>query len=201
MGETMAPFQLNIPLFSSIKSRILRRQFQHQPETPFPCSYWVLPGRLLAGEYAGSIGASKAIKRLPALIHAGIRVWIDLTEPDERPEYSELLHSIARNMAVRVEYHRFPICDFKAPSAQKMVEILDCIDLYLGENKPVYFHCLGGIGRTGTVAGCYLVRHGLSGEEALERIHELRARTPNKKRRSPETSAQRAMVLNWQLGR
>ena len=31
----------------------------------------------------------------------------------------------------------------------------------------MYLHCWGGVGRTGTVVGCWLVRHGRTGDEAL----------------------------------
>ena len=46
--------------------------------------------------------------------------------------------------------------------------ILDEIDGAILNGKTVYVHCLGGIGRTGTVVGCYLVRHGIAaGGKAL----------------------------------
>jgi len=57
-------------------------------------------------------------------------------------------------------------------------------------------HCLGGLGRTGTVVGCFLVRHGLSGAQALETIQLLRRTTPNADSPSPEAEMQRWMVLN-----
>jgi protein-tyrosine phosphatase len=59
----------------------------------------------------------------------------------------------------------------------------------------VYVHCRGGIGRTGTVIGCWLARNGLTGQAALDRIAELRAGTPDGYTQSPETAAQRAFVL------
>ena len=80
-----------------------------------------------------------------------------------------------------------------------MVKILDTIDEALAEGHTVYVHCWGGIGRTGTVVGCHLVRHGKQGEEALEEIArwwqtiEKRPRHP----RSPETEAQVDYILNW----
>ena len=76
---------------------------------------------------------------------------------------------------------------------------LDAIDEALDAGRNVYVHCWGGIGRTGTVVGCWLVRHGMTGDEALAEIAERwrgmekRYRHP----RSPQTAQQRAYVRNW----
>jgi protein tyrosine phosphatase len=58
-------------------------------------------------------------------------------------------------------------------------------------------HCWGGVGRTGTVVGCWLVRHGLAGGDALARVEALRATTPKANRPSPETDTQRDLVRGW----
>jgi protein-tyrosine phosphatase len=71
----------------------------------------------------------------------------------------------------------------------------------LEQGETAYVHCYGGIGRTGTVIGCYLVRHGMSGKEALAEIAHLRQVTPVDWVTSPETRAQRQMVWNWSPGR
>jgi len=78
-----------------------------------------------------------------------------------------------------------------------MRQILDTLDEALQAGHVVYVHCWGGIGRTGTVVGCYLVRHGFTGEEALQRIACWVAGTPKAHRPSPETAEQRRMVLDW----
>ncbi len=39
-------------------------------------------------------------------------------------------------------------------------------------------HCWGGVGRTGTVVGCWLVRHGLDDGDAIARIATLRRELP-----------------------
>ena len=51
---------------------------------PFPRSYWVIPGKLLAGCYPGSKDPWEATDKLTALINSGIRHVINLMEPDER---------------------------------------------------------------------------------------------------------------------
>ena len=78
-----------------------------------------------------------------------------------------------------------------------MASILETIDGLLASGREVYVHCYGGIGRTGTVVGCFLARHGMAGAEALEQIARWRERTPDGWIRSPETDEQRRMVLNW----
>lgn len=51
---------------------------------PFPHSYWVIPGQLLAGCYPGAKDLREATDKLTALINAGIRHVINLMKPDER---------------------------------------------------------------------------------------------------------------------
>ena len=81
-----------------------------------------------------------------------------------------------------------------------MIRILDALDGALAEGQVVYLHCYAGIGRTGTVVGCYLVRHGLHGSEALREIQRLRQGVPDGWVTSPETRVQREMVWNWPVG-
>ena len=99
-----------------------------------------------------------------------------------------------------VEYHHHPIPDLSVPRDRRhMVAILDRIDAALAAGRKVYVHCWGGTGRTGTVIGCYLVRHGLTGEAALARVLELwrtMAKAPLKWR-SPETEEQHDYVRRW----
>lgn len=167
---------------------------------PIPDSYWVIPGRLLAGEYPGHPDDTRARQKLGLLLEAGITLFFDLTEPGEyglRP-YAQLLAELAAPRGQRCEHRRFPIPDFGTVAPHALAELLADIDAALEAGHRPYVHCYGGIGRTGTVVGCYLVEHGLSSADALATIARLRADTPDGIRQSPETAAQRAMVHAWQ---
>jgi protein-tyrosine phosphatase len=87
-----------------------------------------------------------------------------------------------------------------ATSAEQMCETLSVIDRALTAGRAVYVHCLAGIGRTGTVVGCYLVRHGTSRADALPALAQLRRFAPDADAISPETEEQRQFVRMWQPG-
>jgi hypothetical protein len=167
------------------------------PLPPLPNSYWVTPGMLLAGEYPGDSEESKTHEKITRLLEAGIQVFIDLTWKDELASYVPVLMELVASRSQPVFYCAFPIRDFGVPTHSTMKAILDCIDWSITHKQPVYLHCWGGVGRTGTVVGCYLVRHGASGPEALERLNILRLHTSKWWRPSPETEEQCAFVLSW----
>ena len=175
---------------------------------PFPRSYWVVPGKLLAGYYPGDLDTSKMEKKLKGLLRAGIRYVINLMEEDEQNwdgkrfrSYEDDIKRYARQEEVEITLVRRPIEDLSAPTPEYLRNILDDIDNAISQNKPVYIHCWGGKGRTGTVVGCYLARHGYAqGEYVLNLIHKLRKNDPEVYHASPETRQQRDMVTNWQEG-
>jgi hypothetical protein len=158
-------------------------------------TYWVTD-RLLAGEFpsAGGDEASKA--KLSQYESHGVSCYIDLTKEGEKgAPYDELLKS----MGSLAEYHRVAFADGGLPSKESMRGILDMIDAKAGVNQTSYVHCGGGVGRTGTVVGCYLRRHGWSGSEALDEVKRLfqnsgrSAKSPD----SPATDDQKEYVRNW----
>ncbi len=167
---------------------------------PLPNSYWVRPGRFAAGEYPGDLDPFQAATKLKVLLGAGISHFIDLTGAGELRPYREIAEREARLLGVCAGYERFPIADEGVPRSPKwMGRILDAIDAALDDGRTVYVHCWGGVGRTGTVVGCWLVRHGESGTSALEQIAEWwrgvekASLIPG----SPETCDQSEYVLNW----
>ena len=171
------------------------------PDRPIPNSYWVEPGRLAAGEYPGATEPSEAATKLRELLKSGVDHFIDLTETTDGLEsYSHIAAEEARLLGKTTAWARHPICDLSVPrTPDQMMSILDAIDNALSRGGTVYVHCWGGVGRTGTVTGCWLVRHGLSGEEALEQIAEWWKGVEKSHRApsSPETSGQRGYVMEW----
>ena len=166
-----------------------------------PDCYWVEPDRLLAGEYPGAYVESTARAKLRALLACGIRTFVDLTEARELEPYESLLIAEAEARALTVTYHRHPIKDADIPSEAEMREILATIRESVERDDPVYVHCWGGIGRTGTVVGCWLVETGRAGDDVLEAIRALRAGTMKRRTQSPETSDQADFILDWPSGR
>ena len=111
--------------------------------------------------------------------------------------YEGTFLQLGKTLGLDLTFHRIPIEDLNIPSHSKMNRILNEIDSSLSMDRPVYVHCWGGKGRTGTVVGCYLVWHGLSGQEALEKIRDLRRLEPTGHQPSPESTKQRDLVILW----
>ena len=167
-------------------------------DRPIPDSYWVVDGLLLAGEYAGASTAARARHKLEALLDAGIRTFFDLTEEGELSPYDDMLRELARDRAIAVSHERMPIRDLGVPDPSDLYALLARIAINIAEGTPSYVHCWGGVGRTGTVIGCWLVEHqAMDGNDALTRIEELRRDLPDSGRRSPETDEQCALVRGW----
>jgi hypothetical protein len=177
-------------------------------DVPFPNTYWVEPGWFLAGGYPLTDDPQHSLRRVSGLIDSGIRYIIDLTEPCEvhrfgtqTHDYEKLLKTVAGLRGVQIVYRNFQIKDFTAPSRKQISRILDEIDRSIANNRPVYLHCWGGVGRTGTIVGCYLARHGYAkGPAVLDEILKLRKHNGLRYIESPQGRKQIQIVLAWSKG-
>jgi protein-tyrosine phosphatase len=162
-----------------------------------PDCYWVESNLLLAGEYPGSMNEEIARARIAALLDCGVRTFIDLTERDELEPYEATLLAEAGARGLTVTYHRKSIHDLGTPSAFRMRDILATIEASVERGDPVYVHCWGGIGRTGTVVGCWLTERGQASGDAIAAIAALRKGIRKRGTASPETSEQATFVREW----
>jgi hypothetical protein len=153
---------------------------------------YLVAGGLLAGAYPGDPDPSIRADRLGRLRGAGVDLFVDLTEPGELEPYAHLLGG--------ARHERRPITDFGVTSRERYREILDLVDGARDAGQGVYVHCFGGVGRTGTVVGCWLVRHGLDGGDPIGRIAQLRQGLADAWARSPQTEEQRRVVRGWRRG-
>ncbi|MEW5725079.1 MAG: dual specificity protein phosphatase family protein, partial [Thermodesulfobacteriota bacterium] len=85
-----------------------------------------------------------------------------------------------------------PIPDLGVCTRKEMDALVKAIVEAAAAGGRVMVHCLGGLGRAGTVAACFLIARGLSPEEAIREIR--RARSP----RAIETGAQTSFVREYQ---
>ena len=179
------------------------------PPLPIPESYWVVPGLLLAGEYPFSFEEDEGRERLRAFLDAGIRLFVDLTEPRESGRlgplepYAEALAGEAAARGVEVRVVRHPVRDMGVPADGGLERIVGELEGAVARGEPAYVHCWGGIGRTGTAVAAFLARsRGLSGNEALELLDDLWQGVPKSATfpESPQTEAQREAVRRFAAG-
>jgi protein tyrosine/serine phosphatase len=167
--------------------------FNFALESTPPNSYWVIPGRLLAGGYPANANFSESRAQLARVQEVGIDYFIDLTEKGELPPYRHLL-------PFRVKYLRCPIPDHGVPAdSARIKRLLSNIRAGLANKHCIYVHCRAGIGRTNLIIGCYLADQGGDGKAALEHVNSLWRRSARAAiwPKVPETSEQADYVLRW----
>ena len=184
-----------VPNYMLINRAIRQMTTEELEDLPRPIEmcYWVVPGKLLAGEYPRNLDEPSSMEKLARLTDAGVSTFIDLTEEDEglKP-YAHLLNGPS--------HERFAVRDQRVPATDELTKAaLDAIDRHLEAGETVYVHCWGGVGRTGTIIGCWLSRHHKPGPAALDRLTELWQSNPKSgwKPRSPENAEQERYVREW----
>jgi protein-tyrosine phosphatase len=162
---------------------------------PIEHCYWVVEDKLLAGEYPRTKDPDTSQKKIEALIRAGVTLFIDLTEETE----GLLAYGAFLRTHTGVSHRRFPIRDLSTPRSEEATkEILDAIDGEIEKGGVVYVHCWGGVGRTGTIVGCWLARNGHGGKAAVFRLREIWQQCPKSAyRNAPETPEQERYIIEW----
>ena len=125
---------------------------------------WLVPGRLAGTPWPGVVHDMDA--DLKALSRCGVTMLITLTEKDF-PQDALARHGL-RN------FH-LPVYDHEPPTVAQIQMLLARMSAALRRGEVLAVHCLAGLGRTGTVLAAWLVREGLTAEEALRRVRLIDA--------------------------
>ena len=91
----------------------MTKETRPSPDAP-PWSYWVVPGSFLGGCFPGNLDEAEQTRRLEQLLDAGIRVFVNLMEQDERNrlgqpfgDYAARVRELARARGLDVEAYGF----------------------------------------------------------------------------------------------
>lgn len=122
---------------------------------------------------------------------AGVNTVLSLLTPTEQQE----LHLRDEAQEVRkqeLEFVSFPIPDREIPRSESQLgEVLEQLSRSLSDGRNVVVHCRQGVGRTGLIAACLLVKSGMSPGAAVDALSAARGVSV------PETTEQREWIDHY----
>ena len=116
---------------------------------------------------------------------------LSLLTPDEEKDL-DLSDEASEVVKRGMDFTSFPIADRQVPRSEaKLSEVLEGVTRALSTGKNVLVHCRQGIGRSGLVAGCLLVKNGMSPGAAVDSVSAARGVS------IPETAEQRDWIDHY----
>ncbi|MFC1849807.1 isochorismatase family protein [candidate division CSSED10-310 bacterium] len=124
----------------------------------------------------------------------GINTILSLITDDELIEYgvSDLSEKYTKQ---GLAYKNFPVLDQSVPTIRNMKKLIRWIREKLQKGEKVLVHCVGGLGRSGTIVACLLLEYGYSWQDAVKIVRNSRSK------RAIETVAQMNFVESYSLNR
>ena len=119
---------------------------------------------LIKNKLAGS-AIPTSIKEIDWVIEQGVKSIVTIREEpldDDWIKNVNYLHVMSNDMGV--------------PQFDDLTNAVDFIHQRLNDKEPVMVHCLAGLGRTGTILACYLIKYQkMSADDAIQKVREERS--------------------------
>jgi protein-tyrosine phosphatase len=123
---------------------------------------------------------------IAAILEHNIEVVVCLVTEEELAKH-QLTHYFDALNEKGLTVHHFPIADYGVPDKESLDSLLHFIHNNLNNDKNVLVHCMGGLGRSGTVVGCYANKF-LDVEDPIRYVRDVRGEA------AIETEAQEKLV-------